>query len=178
MSDGTLLERLRSRAATPGPEEPPATISFPDSLPYLRASSIRTYLRCPRQFWYVYVQGLRVPPGAAATAGTAMHRAAELGLLEKIDTGKDPDPDDSAQAAAEVAGELTATADGTVLRDSVTGVDPVVRVVELQLASGPSITHATAWSPSTGVVLTVSASGDSAPSTDVAALARAALTVG
>lgn len=106
----TLLERLRTRAATPGPEEPP-TLNFPDSLPYLRASSIRTYLRCPRQFWYVYVQGMRERPGAAATAGTAMHRAAELGLREKMESGENPDPEDSAQAAAETAGELVAKGD-------------------------------------------------------------------
>ena len=40
-------------------------------------SSLSTYSRCPRLFWYVYVQGIRRPPPFAIEQGLAWHTGLE-----------------------------------------------------------------------------------------------------
>jgi len=40
-------------------------------------SSLSTYSRCPRLFWYVYVQGIRRPPPFAIEQGLAWHKGLE-----------------------------------------------------------------------------------------------------
>lgn len=44
---------------------------------YLSASSIGTFLKCPKQFEFRYVEGIISPPTAALLAGTAMHTGFE-----------------------------------------------------------------------------------------------------
>lgn len=52
-------------------------------------SELQTYLKCGKQWEYRYVQGLRVPPKAALTIGSAVDRAVTHNLIEKIRSGAD-----------------------------------------------------------------------------------------
>lgn len=57
----------------------------------LRASSIGQFIRCPHQYFQFNIAGAyRGAPSAAAALGTAVHKGMEVGLLEKIATGKLP----------------------------------------------------------------------------------------
>lgn len=47
------------------------------------------WLRCPKQYEYRYVYGLKEPPALAPTAGSAGHAALETNNLNKIRTGAD-----------------------------------------------------------------------------------------
>lgn len=76
---------------------------------HVSASSIGMYQRCPRQWAYRYVLGLKVPPDGGLITGLGVHRAAEVGMLHKRDTGENPDPEMTATAAAEYVTEQVAT---------------------------------------------------------------------
>lgn len=78
-------------------------------LRHVSASSIGMYQRCPRQWAYRYVLGLKVPPDGGLITGLGVHKAAEVGMLHKKDTGEDPDPDLAATTAAEYVTEQCAT---------------------------------------------------------------------
>lgn len=50
-----------------------------DNLPrgYLSFSAMSTYLKCPRQFMYAYIENLKQPPGIAMIEGSAHHKILE-----------------------------------------------------------------------------------------------------
>ena len=57
----------------------------------LRASTIEQFIRCPYQYYSFHIAGEdKRRPSAAASLGTAVHKAMEVGLLEKIATGSLP----------------------------------------------------------------------------------------
>lgn len=59
------------------------------SRPKYHQSEIETFLKCGKQWEFRYVQGLRVPPKAALTVGSAVDTAVTRNLIEKVQTGKD-----------------------------------------------------------------------------------------
>lgn len=54
----------------------------------LSPSKIDTFERCQLQFRYRYLEGKVKPPSAAAAIGTATHKAIELNLRAKLETGE------------------------------------------------------------------------------------------
>lgn len=52
-------------------------------------SQIDMYLRCPKQYEFAYIKGLRMPPGVALLEGSAHHKAFEINNTNKIKKGKD-----------------------------------------------------------------------------------------
>lgn len=50
----------------------------------LSASWLSTWLKCPRQFGYAKVSGIRIPPGWAMVGGTAMDHTLNEHLTQKI----------------------------------------------------------------------------------------------
>jgi len=58
-------------------------------VPNLSHTSVDTMSRCPRQFFYRYVEGLKVPPGAAFAFGLSYHHAIGENFVYKIDTKAD-----------------------------------------------------------------------------------------
>jgi RecB family exonuclease len=54
----------------------------------LSPSKIDTFERCQLQFKYRYLDGRIKPPAAAAAIGTATHKAIELNLRAKLETGE------------------------------------------------------------------------------------------
>jgi len=56
---------------------------------HLSASQVNMYLRCPRQYYYRYVEGIKLPPRSAMTFGKATHSAIEFNLKQKKETRED-----------------------------------------------------------------------------------------
>jgi putative RecB family exonuclease len=52
-------------------------------------SEIQTFLKCPKQWEFRYVQGIKTPPKAALTVGSSVDAAVTYNLLEKLKTGVD-----------------------------------------------------------------------------------------
>ena len=55
-------------------------------------SGISTYLKCGKQYWFSYVQGIKAPPGIAMIEGSAHHKAVEKNNNHKRQKGKDLKP--------------------------------------------------------------------------------------
>ena len=56
---------------------------------HLSPSSIDMYTRCPRQFAYRYLMGLKIPPAVAQLFGNAYHHTLEENFTSKIHNGVD-----------------------------------------------------------------------------------------
>lgn len=56
---------------------------------HISPSQINMYLRCPAQYYFRYVEGLILPPRAAMTRGTAVHRGIEANYRQKIESHED-----------------------------------------------------------------------------------------
>lgn len=82
-------------------------------LRHVSASQISMYQRCPRQWAYRYVLGVKIPPSGALINGSGVHMAAEQGMLDKLDNGANPDPDQSAGIAHDYV--IDACKDGEVM---------------------------------------------------------------
>ena len=101
-------------------------------LSYVSASQIGMYQRCPRQWAYRYVLGLKVPPDGGLIVGSGVHHAAELGMLAKRDQGVEP----TAEAAKDNARDYITSevATGEVRMEETTEgelVDKAARLAEL-----------------------------------------------
>ena len=55
----------------------------------LSASSISTYLKCPMQWYFRYIEGKRIPPNGVMYLGTQWHKMAEDNYTQKVKTKKD-----------------------------------------------------------------------------------------
>lgn len=53
-------------------------------LDHISHSQIEMYLRCPRQWMYRYVQGLKIPPSGALIEGSCYHKALEGNFRQKV----------------------------------------------------------------------------------------------
>ena len=61
----------------------------PDKKPYISPSQLGMFTRCGEQYRRRHVLGERLPPGVAATRGTAVHKGAEENAKQKITTHVD-----------------------------------------------------------------------------------------
>jgi hypothetical protein len=64
----------------------------------LSASSVTTFLRCGQQWFFAYVAGVKSPPALKAIRGIAVHRAVEVDMVQKLDSGVDLPVDDMLDA--------------------------------------------------------------------------------
>lgn len=55
---------------------------------YLSVSQIRTYLKCPRQYEYRYIHGLRTPVTSSLLLGRSFHKAIETANRAKLEVGE------------------------------------------------------------------------------------------
>lgn len=53
---------------------------------HISASQLNTYLRCPAQYFFSYVQGIKIPPKSALTKGRAVHKGQEHNYSQKVET--------------------------------------------------------------------------------------------
>ena len=57
-------------------------------------SQLEMYQRCPRQYYFRYIKGLKIPPSGSLTLGKSVHKGLSKNFSQKIDTEKDlPLPD-------------------------------------------------------------------------------------
>jgi len=61
----------------------------PHSHGRLSPSQIEMYWRCPKQYWYRYGEGIKLPPGVAMVEGSSHHQAFADNNEYKKKTGKD-----------------------------------------------------------------------------------------
>lgn len=66
-------------------------ITEPDNF-QIDFSAIDTYLRCAKQFYFRYIQGIKSPPAIAMIEGTSHHKAMEVNNRNKKDKSKDLKP--------------------------------------------------------------------------------------
>lgn len=52
-------------------------------------SSVKTFMRCPKQYEYAYVKGMRKPPNFKMVFGSAIHKGIETNYAHKYQHGKD-----------------------------------------------------------------------------------------
>lgn len=96
---------------------------------HVSASSLSQYQRCPRQWAYRYVLGVKVPPDGGLLVGSGVHHAAEVGMVEKMQTGTDPDPEMAAETAAEYVSEQVRSGEVRLEDDDQGGLtDRAVRI--------------------------------------------------
>jgi len=56
---------------------------------HISPTQINMYLRCPAQYYFRYVEELRVPPSGAMTQGRAVHEANKVNYGQKVESGSD-----------------------------------------------------------------------------------------
>ena len=56
---------------------------------HISPSQIGMWKKCPRQWAYAYIDGLRLPPGGAQHLGSSFHKAAEAQNAQKVTTKTD-----------------------------------------------------------------------------------------
>jgi hypothetical protein len=64
----------------------------------LSASSLTTFLRCGRQWYYAYVLGEKSPPTLKQARGIAVHKAVEVNMEQKVSSHEDVPIDDMLDA--------------------------------------------------------------------------------
>jgi hypothetical protein len=74
--------------------------------PAFHHSMLSMLSKCGMQFYYRYIEGKKSPPGVAMIIGTAVHKACELDLRHKMETGQ-PAPLDAVKQKAGEALEAT-----------------------------------------------------------------------
>ena len=55
----------------------------------ISASSVNTYLRCPMQWFFRYIEGKKIPPSGSMYLGSQWHKVAENNYTQKITSKKD-----------------------------------------------------------------------------------------
>lgn len=85
--------------------------------PQLHWSQISMYTRCAEQFRRRYILGEILPPGVGAVSGTGMHRAVELNLTRKIETGELAPEEEVTEAARDSVVKSFDSPEGVFLSD-------------------------------------------------------------
>lgn len=56
---------------------------------HISVTQMKMYLRCPLQYQYRYIDGLKIPPASALTLGKSIHSALEVNYSQKIKSKTD-----------------------------------------------------------------------------------------
>lgn len=57
--------------------------------PVLSATSLKSFLRCPKQYYFSHIEEIKAPPKIRMMLGTAAHAAVEHNFVQKIETRED-----------------------------------------------------------------------------------------
>jgi len=80
-------------------------------------SGIGMYTRCPEQFRRRYLCGERIKPGVALITGSSVHKAAEVDLTRKMETGKLCDVEEVKDAARDYLSDAFDSEDYEIRED-------------------------------------------------------------
>lgn len=102
-------------------------------LAHVSASQISQYQRCPRQWAYRYVMGLRTPPDGGLLVGSGVHRAAEVAMIHKRDKGEAMPTEDVVDVAAGYISDSVAGGEVRLAEDQQPGslVDKAARIARV-----------------------------------------------
>jgi hypothetical protein len=70
-------------------KEAEESVKLPDSIDHLSFSSVDTYLACPMQWYFRYVEGVKRPPNIFLKFGGCGHEALKFNNMNKWETGND-----------------------------------------------------------------------------------------
>jgi len=73
--------------------KPEVTEMKRNSVPRLSHTQVSMFLRCPRQYMFRYLEGIKLPPAGAMIQGSAYHSAIEYGYKTKLNTNTEPSVD-------------------------------------------------------------------------------------
>ena len=76
------------------------TVEQREDDPHFSFSQLNMFLRCPKQYEYRYILGIKTPPSLPLASGKAIHEAFEFNSKYKIRTGEDMPIDAVLDAAA------------------------------------------------------------------------------
>lgn len=76
-------------------------------------SQLNTYFRCPKQYEYSYVKGIKMPPNLPMSSGKAIHETFELNSKHKMSKKEDMPIDSMLDAAATAHDKYMADVDDT-----------------------------------------------------------------
>lgn len=108
----------------------------------LHWSQIAMFTRCPEQFRRRYVLGETLPPATGALIGTGMHRAAEVDLGRKMDTGELAPVEEIMDAARDAVAKAFDDPVGVLLTDDERRTGPeAVRANAIDTAVRCAIAH-------------------------------------
>jgi len=85
--------------------------------PQFHWSGIGMYTRCPEQFRRRYILGESVRPGIALITGSSVHKAAEIDLTRKMETGKLCDVEEVKDAARDYLTDVYDSEDYEIRKD-------------------------------------------------------------
>ena len=57
--------------------------------PHISVSALEMHQRCPKQYEFRYVEGMKIPPGIALIRGKAFHSGVAHNYKQKIESAKD-----------------------------------------------------------------------------------------
>ena len=80
-----------------------------DELPkgYLSPSQVSLYWSCPKAYYYRYVLGVKGTPSLKMVKGSVVHKATEITLQKKIDTGSSLPLDEARVLTADLYDDFT-----------------------------------------------------------------------
>lgn len=71
-------------------------------LEHISPSQVEMYRRCPAQYYYRYIRGIKIPPNSSLTRGLCVHSGAAFNYKQKIQSYKDlPLPEVTEYVASE-----------------------------------------------------------------------------
>ena len=78
---------MNETTSNPTPAEPQAE-AIPEKR-HLSFTQLNMFLRCPRQYEYRYIRGIKVPPSGAMVQSRVWHETLERNYRQKIDSDRD-----------------------------------------------------------------------------------------
>jgi len=111
--------------------------------PALHHSMLATLSKCGMQVYYRWVENIKIPPSFALHVGSAVHRAAELDLRRKMETGQQAHLAEVVDRARDSLG-LAVEGDGVLLspEEKTVGIKTLVAEAQDEAASLARLHHA------------------------------------
>lgn len=97
---------------------------------YLSASSLGTFITCPKQYEFRYVKGLVMPPNAALVTGSVIHKVFETYYKDAMSSSQRLTVEQSAELASDIASDYVKENDiGTTSKEEVGDIQKLAPVI-------------------------------------------------
>ena len=97
---------------------------------YLSASSLGTFITCPKQYEFRYVKNLIIPPNAALVTGSVIHKVFETYYKDAMSSSQRLTAEQSAELASDIASDYLKENDiGTTSQEEVSDIQKLAPVI-------------------------------------------------